>query len=188
MHKIKIVALGDSITQGFPFSEDDSWVFIVSKKLNIPIVNRGICGDYTSGMFMRFKRDVVTLNPHTVTILGGYNDAFSGIECEKVAGNLSGICTAAREHNIKPILCLPTPVTIPSVEQILQEYRNWINDYAFKNSIPIIDFYKTFIDSKNKTIIPDTTTDGAHPTIKGYKLMATAVELNKIFPISSFDD
>ncbi len=182
MNKIKIVALGDSITQGFPYSENDSWVSIVSQKYNLRIINRGICGDYTSGMFMRFKRDVINHNPDAVTILGGYNDAFSGIDCEKVSGNIAEICSAAKKHNIKAILCLPTPVTIPSVEKLLSEYRNWILDYAQNNNVPVINFYKTFIDSQKNTLIPGTTTDGAHPTIKGYKLMATAVDLKKIFP------
>ncbi len=176
-NNFRIVALGDSITQGFPYGENFSWATIVAQKYNVTIINKGICGDYTSGMALRFKRDVIAENPLAVIVLGGYNDAFSAIPAIKVARNFTEIWSLAEENSIQPVFALPTPVSISSVEELLSEYRIWIKEFATANKIPLIDFYKTFIDLQKKTIIPGVTTDGAHPTIKGYKLMATAVNI-----------
>ncbi len=178
----KIVALGDSITQGFPYGENNSWVYIISKKYGVPIINRGMCGDFTSGMLSRFHRDVILDKPDAVILLGAYNDAFSNIPLETVSSNFKQMCSLALKHNIKPVLGLPTPVDIPHVEAMLTSYRNWIIDYTTKENIKSVNFYKMFFNPATGDSLAGTTTDGAHPSIEGYKIMAKAVELDKLFP------
>ncbi len=74
-----IVCLGDSITYGFPFGPEESWVALSAQALGLNMVNKGANGDTTRGMRRRFKRDVVSLNPAYVIIMGGANDAFMDI-------------------------------------------------------------------------------------------------------------
>lgn len=175
-NKLKIVALGDSITQGFPFSDSCSWVAIVAGKYDVSIINHGICGDYTSGMLARFHSDVISEKPDLVIILGAYNDAFSDIPLETVSANFEKMCSLAFKHNIEPVLGLPTPVDIPSVESVLCEYRNWIKAYALKENIKVINFFKMFFNPDTGGTMPGMTTDGAHPSIEGYKKMAEAIK------------
>jgi lysophospholipase L1-like esterase len=73
---LKVVALGDSITQGYPFDMEASWVYILKMEKGLDIVNKGINGDTLEGMLERFERDVISLLPGMVIIMGGTNDAF----------------------------------------------------------------------------------------------------------------
>ncbi len=60
---MKIVAIGDYITEGFPYSPSDSWVELASRELGINIINRGVCGDLTGDILTRFPQDVIASNP-----------------------------------------------------------------------------------------------------------------------------
>jgi len=180
-----VVAIGDSITQGFPFSEECSWVNIISKKYALKIGNRGICGDLTADMCNRFIRDVVRERPRVVIILGGYNDAFCGVPLEKVALNFRKMHDEARKHGIGTVMGLPTPVAFYNIESTLAEYRNWIRDYARAEGIGLIDFYNPFLDSSNGGPLPGLTVDGAHPGIEGYRVMAGAVDKEIFAPFTS---
>lgn len=177
-----IVAIGDSITWGFPFSEKHSWVNIISEKFDLKIKNRGINGNLTSDMYNRFVPHVVTERPRAVIILGGYNDAFCGVSPEKVALNFQKMYGEAQNNNIKTIFGLPTPVAIPSMEFMLGEYRDWISNYAQEEGIGLIDFYHLFLDPSTKGPLPGLTVDGAHPSIEGYEVMARAVDPNLLAP------
>ncbi|KUK82705.1 MAG: putative phosphatase, partial [Pelotomaculum thermopropionicum] len=84
----KIVCLGDSITYGFPYGPEASWVRICSEKLGLKLVNRGINGNTTRQMLRRFIPDVVNLKPAFVIIMGGSNDAWVGAGLEKVEQNI----------------------------------------------------------------------------------------------------
>lgn len=179
-----VVAIGDSITQGFPFSEDCSWVNIISKNYALKIRNCGICGDLTADMYSRFISNVVRERPRIVIILGGYNDAFCGVPLEKVALNFRKMHDEARKHDIATIMGLPTPVAFFSIESTLAEYRNWIRDYAQVERIGLIDFYNVFLDSSTGGPLPGLTVDGAHPSIEGYRVMAGAVDMDHFASIA----
>ena len=77
---VVIVAIGDSLTYGFPFSPRYSWVFAVGNSAGLTMINKGVCGETTEDMLRRFKRDVIELHPDHVIITGGSNDAFAGID------------------------------------------------------------------------------------------------------------
>ena len=168
---MKIVAIGDSITEGYPFSNQESWVEHLAQVLKCQVLNRGICGDFTGGMRERFQRDVLAYAPSHVIILGGANDADEQIHLDRVSPNFMAMVGMCRQHGIIPILGLPTPSLIPEEEQFLGEYRKWLKSYADKNSIMIIDFYSPFLNRIREGQATQLFVDDVHPSIEGYVLM-----------------
>lgn len=182
--QMKIVALGDSITEGYPFSPQESWVEYATRKLKIEIVNQGINGDFTQGMLERFPRDVISYNPTHVIILGGANDAYEGLPLSRVSANFSAMLEICSRYGIIPILGLPTPSLLPSEEKFLAEYRNWLKDYASREKMAVIDFYTPFQRAIQAGGADKLYVDEVHPSIEGYRMMGeTAVQrLNAIQP------
>ena len=109
---MKVIALGDSITQGFPFSTKESWVYYAAQELDLDIINQGICGDLTRDMLRRFQQDVVAYNATHVIILGGTNDAALGYPLAEVSTNFTVMVDMACRHDIIPILGLPIPFLV----------------------------------------------------------------------------
>lgn len=175
-NRIKVVALGDSITYGFPYSPRESWVNTAADLLGINIINEGSCGDTTSFMLYRFFESVVPYQPTHVIIMGGVNDAFWKITKEKVEGHIIKMCNEAEESGIIPVIGLPTPVCEISYEEILKGYRDKISAYAEKKGYKIIDFYRSILDTETGGIQWGYHVDGVHPSLDGYEAMSMAVK------------
>lgn len=180
-----IVALGDSITKGFPYTSKESWVRYAAQELSLEILNKGVCGDLTRDMAARFHRDVLIYKPTYVTILGGANDAFAGFSVLEVSKNFKVMADNCRKQGIIPILCLPIPCLLPHEENLLEEYRDWLKEYAEKEGLAIIDFATPFQSAIEEGQAGKLFVDECHPSIEGYKLMGkTASEsLRKILSI-----
>lgn len=173
---MKIIALGDSITQGFPYSTRESWVYYTARELNLDIVNQGICGDLTWNMHKRFQRDVVSSKPTHVIMLGGTNDAFLGYPLEEVSTNFTAMVDMACSYHITPILGLPIPSLLEQEEVILMSYREWLQAYAQDKKIRVIDFYTPFKAALEAGTGMRLYSDEVHPSVQGYELMGkTAV-------------
>jgi len=175
----KIVAIGDSITYGFPYSPEVSWVQLASQRLGISIINKGINGNTTGEMSARFERDVIRLLPSHVIIMGGTNDACAGMEAEEVEANIRYMAETAQQRGIMPIIGLPIPCNYPQDEYTLGLYREDMREYALAKHVPLIDFYTAFLQSGSRR--PETTyyADVLHPNERGYQVMAaTAVKYN----------
>lgn len=168
---MKIVAIGDSITEGYPFSHDESWVAYVAKKLKIEIVNQGICGDLTQGMRERFKLDVFPFSPTHVIIMGGANDAFAGFSLASVSDNFKAMVEMSRHKGIIPILGLPIPSLLPEEEILLAQYRNWLKEYITGENVKSIDFWMPFYTAIQEGNAEILYVDEVHPSIYGYRLM-----------------
>ena len=168
---MKIVAIGDSITEGYPFSNQESWVGHLAQQVKGHVLNQGICGDFTSGMCKRFQRDVLDHGPTHVIILGGANDAFEKIRLESVSANFMAMEESARQNGIIPIFGLPTPSLLPEEELFLVEYRNWLKGYADEKGVSLIDFYSPFLDKVRVDNGALLFVDEVHPSIAGYALM-----------------
>ncbi|MBT9139797.1 MAG: Acyl-CoA thioesterase 1 [Dehalococcoidia bacterium] len=168
--KIKLYALGDSITYGFPYGPEFSWVRILAQKTGLTIINGGKNGDTTALMLHRLSL-AFNYNPSHLLLLGGTNDAYWAQDLRTVTKNIKGICIRCLEHKIYPILGTPTPVGEPQVEGILAEYRAFIQEIAKKEDIPLIPFHKAFLDEDNRFKV-ELTTDGCHPNFDGYRAMA----------------
>ncbi|NLM21828.1 MAG: lysophospholipase [Peptococcaceae bacterium] len=177
---MKIIALGDSITQGFPFSSKESWVYYTAQELNLDIINQGICGDLTRDMLRRFQQDVLAYTAYTpnhVIILGGTNDAALGYPLAEVSTNFTVMVDMACRHDIIPILGLPIPFLVREEELKLMSYRKWLQDYADRKRIKIIDFYGPFRAAIEAGTGMKLYADEVHPSVEGYQLMGkVAVE------------
>lgn len=173
---VMFVALGDSITEGYPWMRQNSWVELTAQELGLSLINRGICGDSTGDMLKRFPQDVLAFNPTHVIIMGGGNDAFEQLPLATVKANLQALVAASRKHRIIPLFGLPIPCTIPEYEAFLADYRKWLEGYAQEENIPVIDFYSPFQAALKQGRERELLLDGVHPDLPGYRLMAkTAV-------------
>jgi acyl-CoA thioesterase I len=169
-----IIALGDSLTYGYPFGQAMSWVEYSSKELKVPILNQGTNANILQQMLRRLTIDVLDLKPDYCLILGGTNDVYQGVSLELMKSNFSKITERLLEHQILPIVGLPPPLEDAVFEKDLAKYRNWLKKHAREHSLKVIDFYSAFIDPKKKKLIHAYFEDGIHPSSKGYQAMAQA--------------
>jgi lysophospholipase L1-like esterase len=158
----RIVFIGDSITE-FWSSVDPEYF---SGK---PYVNRGISGQTTPQMLLRFRADVIALQPTAVVILAGIND---------IAGNTGPMTIElAKANRIKVILCSVLPAYDfpwkPNQEPIakIKALNEILQNYAVANDIVYLDYYSTMVDER-KGLKADYSNDGVHPNKTGYQLMA----------------
>ena len=179
---MKIVAIGDSITEGYPFSNHDSWVEHLAQELKCEVLNQGICGDFTSGMLNRFQRDVLDHAPTHVIILGGANDAYEKLPLKSISTNFKAMADSCRQNGITPIFGLPTPSLLLEEEEFLSEYRNWMLSYVVEKGIHVVDFYSPFLNRIKAGQGAQLFVDEVHPSIEGYALMGeVAVRSLKAF-------
>lgn len=167
-----IVLMGDSITEFWKVNDAD---FLTSNNL----INRGISGQTTPQMLLRFRQDVIDLKPSKVVILAGINDIAENtgpISLETVFGNILSMVELAKTNNIKVVLCSVLPSNkfnwnpkIEPADKIIALNR-LIKDYALKNKISFVDYYSSMVNA-NKGLDIKFSEDGVHPNFNGYKLM-----------------
>ena len=173
------VFLGDSITEGW-FSTDPEFF----TKNNF--VGRGISGQVTSQMLIRFREDVINLKPKRVIILAGTNDIAENqgkISLDKVFGNIVSMAELAKANNIKVILCSALPAfdfpwrkDIQPADKVIA-LNKMIKDYAIKNKITYIDYHSVLKDDKNG-LPKEIAEDGIHPNKLGYEKMEAILMKN----------
>ena len=169
----KAVFMGDSITDAWPRNDQD---FFTDNNF----VGRGISGQTTSHMVVRFRQDVVELAPKYVVILAGTNDIALNngyIALENVLGNIVSMCEIAKANKIKPIICSVLPCKhygwrpeVKNPGEEIVKLNAMLHDYAQKNKIPYVDYHSVMKDSENG--LPESLAkDGCHPTPEGYEIM-----------------
>lgn len=173
------VFMGDSITEGW-FSTDPSFF----TKHNF--VGRGISGQVTSQMLLRFREDVINLKPKRVIILAGTNDIAENqgpISLDKVFGNIVSMVELAKANNIKVVLCSLLPAyefgwrkNMHPAEKVIA-LNKMIENYVKKHNIPYIDYHSQMKDSRNG-LDKTYTEDEIHPTAKGYEKMESILMKN----------
>ena len=175
----RVVFFGDSITDIWKLDESFS---------GKPYVNRGIGGQTTSQMLVRFRQDVINLQPKAVVILAGTNDIAGNtgpISNEDIEANLASIAELARAHGIKVIFSSILPVhnyTPESqdffaqrpMERILALNR-WLKDYCALNDLVYLDYFSSLVDDKG-LLKRDLAQDGLHPNKAGFAIMAPLAE------------
>ena len=168
----RIVFMGNSITEGC--SNFDSIFFSKNQ-----FINRGIGGQTTPQMLLRFKQDVIDIKANTVIILAGINDIAENtgpISLKQTLGNIISMCELANQNNIRVILCsvLPAnkfpwePKIIPTQKVI--ELNKMLLEYANSKSITYVDYYSKMVDDK-QGLIPAYGYDPVHPNLEGYGVM-----------------
>lgn len=174
----RIVFMGNSITEGWSRVYPE---FFINKSY----INRGISGQTTPQMLVRFRADVVNLKPKVVVILAGTNDIAGNTgpsTLEMIEDNIVSMVEIAKANNIAVVLCsvLPAfdypwkPGLNPS-EKIVN-LNKWIKDYADNNEIIYVDYFTPMADERNG-LKKEYSEDGVHPNLAGYKVMVPLVEL-----------
>lgn len=166
------VFMGDSITEGWARIDSD---FFSSNNF----IGRGISGQTTSHMLVRFRRDVLDLSPEYVVIMAGTNDIALNngyISLENILGNLQSMCELAKLHKVKPILCSVPPAAAFSWRKELRpaddvvRLNEMLRKYAKSARIPYVDYHSVLKDDNNG--LPEKyAADGVHPNIECYRIM-----------------
>ena len=173
----RVVFMGDSITDGWIRRAPE---FFQGK----PYLDRGISGQTTPQMLVRFRQDVVNLHPKVVVILAGTNDIAGNTgpaTPEMIQDNLVSMVDLARANGIKVVLASITPSddfwwnpgTKPA--RRIAEMNTWIKAYAAEHGLVYLDYYSAMVDD-NGGMKREFTSDGVHPNPEGYTLMGKLAE------------
>ena len=175
----RVVFFGDSIT--------DIWK-LENYFAGKPYVNRGIGGQTTTQMLVRFRQDVIDLHPKVVVILAGTNDIAGNtgpMRSEDIEANYASFAELAHAHDIRVVYSSVLPVhnyTERSKDFFAQrpmprilELNKWLKDYCEKNYLVYLDYFSAVVDDKG-LLKKDLADDGLHPNDAGYKIMAPLAE------------
>lgn len=179
----RVVFMGDSITDSWKLDQ-----YFPGK----PYINRGISGQTTSQMLLRFRPDVIDLKPRVVVILAGTNDIAGNtgpISLDAIEGNIASMAELARANGVNVVLSSILPVSdynkdktgkqiVQTVrrrpEQIL-ELNRWIKGYAAEHRLVYLDYFSATVDDKG-FFKEDIANDGLHPNARGYAIMKPLAE------------
>lgn len=169
--------MGNSITEGWLNKRPD---FFNSKNY----INRGISGQTTPQMLLRFRQDVIALKPAVVVILAGINDIAENTgpySVEATSGNIFSMCELAKQNGIKVIVCSVLPALEFQWRKGMEpapkvvELNKIIKSYAEKNKLFYVDYYSAMVNDK-MGLKDELCTDGVHPNEAGYAVMEPILE------------
>jgi lysophospholipase L1-like esterase len=181
----RVVFMGDSIT--------DSWDNPVNGGFfpGKPYVNRGISGQTTPQMLIRFRPDVIALTPKVVVILAGTNDIAGNTgptTLEAIEDNFRSMAELATRNGIRVVFSSVLPVSDYEVrdgkpltqtvrrppDQILA-LNKWLQEFAKTNHHVYLDYFSAMLDEKG-FLKDELSNDGLHPNVQGYAVMAPLAE------------
>lgn len=173
----RVVFYGDSITDGWKIAE-----YFPNK----PYVNRGISGQTTPQMLLRFRADVIAHKPKVVVLLAGTNDIAGNtgpMTLEAIEDNYASMAELAKANGIKFVFASVLPVhdygprkmtTGRPPEKILK-LNEWLKNYCAANGHVYLDYFSKMVDDKG-FLKTELANDGLHPNAAGYKIMAPLAE------------
>ena len=176
--KQRVVFMGDSITE--------EWSNLYPDYFDMKgYINRGIGGQTTPQMLIRFKPDVIDLEPDIVVILAGTNDIAGNTgpsNVKMITDNIFSMAELARAHQIKVVLSSILPVfeyewakeikDVPAtIDSVNDELKKYVNDHG----LVYLDYFSSMVDER-KGLNKDYTYDGVHPNQDGYILMSSLAE------------
>ena len=174
----RVVFMGDSITEEWSrlypnYFEERSYI------------NRGIGGQTTPQMLIRFKQDVVDLRPTVVVILAGTNDIAGNTgpsNVKMITDNIFSMATLATAHGIQVVLSSVLPVyryewspEIVDPPSTIDAINECLKEYAESNDLYYLDYFSEIVDDR-RGLKKEFTPDGVHPNEKGYELMSAIAE------------
>lgn len=174
----RVVFIGNSITDNW--TRDHGQFF----EANPSYVNRGISGQTSAQMLLRFRPDVIELEPKVVVISAGTNDIAGNrglISIERIAGNIFSMVELAKNNNIKVVLASVLPASSyswsPSIEPAgeIIELNELIKVYANKNKVVYLDYYTPMVN-ENRGLKKELGRDTVHPNAQGYDIMEPLVK------------
>jgi lysophospholipase L1-like esterase len=181
---MRIVCIGDSLTYGYRVNERERWTYLFSKDTGIELINKGVLGDSTSGMIMRFYSEVININPTAAFIMGGSNDFLMNRSLDSVKNNIKHLVKEAKQFNLKILLGIQPP-TIPhlaerlwasnvnyeEINRKISDYADWMKSYSHEQGFLYIDFFNGFINNIPNSNLEDYYIDGLHLNSEGHKAM-----------------
>lgn len=175
----RVVFFGDSITDMWKLED-----YFPGK----PYVNRGIGGQTTPQMLVRFRQDVIDLQPKAVVILAGTNDIAGNtgpMSLQDIEANYASMAELARVPNIRVIFSsiLPVHNYTPTSQELfaqrspekIRALNRWLKDYCAANALTYLDYFTPMVDDKG-LLKRDLAEDGLHPNPAGYKIMTPLAE------------
>ena len=175
----RVIFFGDSITDGWHLDE-----YFPGKGY----INRGISGQTTSQMLVRFRQDVIDLKPAAVVILAGTNDIAGNtgqISLEDIEANLTSMAQLAHASGVRMIVSSVTPVHdyTPQSQNFFAQrdpekilaLNAWLKNYCAAHDLIYLDYFPAMVDQQG-LLRKDLATDGLHPNDAGYKIMAPLAE------------
>ena len=175
----RVVFMGDSITDIWPLAE-----YFPGK----PYINRGIGGQTTPQMLVRFRQDVVNLQPKVVVILAGTNDIAGNtgpMLLEDIEANYASMADLARANGIRVVFSSVLPIhnyTPQSLNffaqrspQKIAELNRWLKEYCAAHGLIYLDYFSAMVDDKG-LLRKELADDGLHPNKAGFKIMAPLAE------------
>jgi lysophospholipase L1-like esterase len=173
----RVVFMGNSITEGWKR-------YFADEFRGKPYINRGIGGQTTPQMLVRFRQDVIALKPKVVVILAGTNDIAGNTgpsTIEMIEDNLASMTDLANAHGVQVVLCSVLPVydypwrlglePAPKIVAL----NAWMRRYAKASGNVYVDFHGAMADER-QGMRAELATDGVHPNEAGYRVMAPLVE------------
>jgi len=173
----RIVFMGNSITEGWSQHHPE---FFKGK----PYINRGISGQTTPQMLIRFRQDVIALKPKVVVILAGTNDIAGNtgpMTLEMIANNIISMCEIAQVNGINVIISSVLPAfDYPwkpglNPDKKIPKLNKMLKQYAENKSFVYLDYFTSMADARNG-LNKEYGSDGVHPNKTGYKVMETLAE------------
>jgi lysophospholipase L1-like esterase len=173
----RVVFMGNSITQAWAPS-------FATQFPGKPYIGRGISGQTTPQMLVRFRQDVIALKPRVVVILAGTNDIAGNTgpsTLEMIEDNIASMSELAQANGIRVVLCSVLPVFDypwkPGLEpaQKIITLNTWIRAYAKSHNAEYADFHTPMADAR-QGLPKELAADGVHPNAAGYAIMGPIVE------------
>lgn len=175
----RVVFMGNSITEAWvnyspDFFSDNNYI------------GRGISGQVTHQMLIRFRADVIALKPKLVVILAGTNDIAQNsgpVSIEEVADNIKSMAEMALQNNIEVIICSVLPAKDypwkPGMNPLnkIPKLNSMIKEYAIVNDLSYVDFFEVMDNGKGGMKVPEHTTENdlVHPNKAGYIVMEALI-------------
>lgn len=173
----RIVFMGNSITEGWLSIRPE---FFADK----PYVNRGISGQTTPQMLLRFRQDVINLMPSVVVILAGINDIAGNTgpsTIEMIADNIVSMAELAKANNIEVVLCSVLPALdfpwrkgLEPAKKVIK-LNALVKSYSRKHNIVYVDYFTAMVNDSNGLKV-EFGSDGIHPNATGYSIMEPLLE------------
>lgn len=189
--KLKIVFIGNSIINGFPYDRNQEFVSLYRNASGNEVINKGVNGDTTHGVMRRFAQDVLEYQPNMVVMMTGTNEfIYKESLPEQCMKDIANLVELAQSNGIEPVLLTPLPVDpqmaksrwmvcddvdYEVVQEQILDLKKFILQFGQQNQVRIIDTHYAF--SEYVALVGEQTAyyDGIHPTREGHKFLAEIV-------------